>query len=52
LFVGILLILLRNAGYIPVLGFLLCCFIGFSLFSAIIRMKLKKHHGGPEVSEG
>ena len=49
LLIGVLLIILKNSGYIPVLSLLLCCFVGFSLFSAIIRMKLKKYH---EVGEG
>ena len=44
LFVGVLLIILRNSGYIPALIILLSCFICFSLFSAIIRMRLQKHN--------
>lgn len=44
LFVGVLIFIMRKSGYIPILSLLFFCFICFSLFSAIIRMKLKNHH--------
>lgn len=44
LLVGFLLIFLRNKGYGAVFSLLFFCFIGFCLFSALIRMKLKKYH--------
>lgn len=49
LFIGILLIILRNSGYIAVVTLLLSSFILFCIFSIVLRMKFLKNH--PEKYE-